>query len=130
MKDNWIPGFRAGTFIPLSPIPDTAKVRYLLNEAGSGWEVHDELAEVILQIPISRHGHGEADFVSWPHDKYRQYSVRSAYNLARSEKFFCRQTRAGLGSSSDRGADEKKMEISLDYNSAREDVDCSMEDDP
>jgi hypothetical protein len=39
IKDNWVPGFRAGTFKPLSPIPATAKVRYLMNSEGNGREV-------------------------------------------------------------------------------------------
>jgi hypothetical protein len=75
MRGNWIPGFQQGTIKPLSPIRATAKVRYLLNKEGNGWEedtvrvfFHDELAEVILQIPINRRG-GD-DFISWPHDKF------------------------------------------------------------
>jgi hypothetical protein len=55
--------FPPGSFKPLSPIPNSAKVRYLMNDEGTGWEVdtvraffHDELAKVILQIPISRNG--------------------------------------------------------------------------
>jgi hypothetical protein len=47
---------------------------------------HEELADTVLQIPISRHG-GE-DFVSWVHDKHGQYTVRSAYNMARTTIFF------------------------------------------
>jgi hypothetical protein len=63
------------------------------------------LAKVILQVPISRHG-GE-DFVSWPHDKFGQYFVRSAYNLARTTSFFFVQNFMGKGSSSDRSKEEK-----------------------
>jgi hypothetical protein len=55
MQDNWIPGHPCGTFKPLSPIPPTAKVWYLLNTEGTGWEVdtvrmffHEELADTIL----------------------------------------------------------------------------------
>jgi hypothetical protein len=103
MRDNWIPGFQQGTIKPLSPIPAAVKVRYLMNEEGNGWEkdtvrafFHDELAEVILQILISRRG-GE-DFISWPHDRFGQYTVRSAYNLARTASFFSRHNSAGRGS--------------------------------
>jgi hypothetical protein len=73
-KDNWIPGTPAGMFKPLSPIPDSAKVRFLMNEDGTEWVedtvrafFHEDLANTILQLPISKHG-GE-DFVSWTHDK-------------------------------------------------------------
>jgi hypothetical protein len=37
-KDNWVPGFPIGSFTPLSPIPDCAKVRFLMNEEGTAWE--------------------------------------------------------------------------------------------
>jgi hypothetical protein len=112
MKDNWIPHNPKGTFTPLSLIPDSAKVRYLLKEEGTGWEVdtvraffHEELANIILGIPISRRG--SADFVSWPYDKFGIYTVKSAYNLARTASFFDRQGTAGRGASSDRKTDEK-----------------------
>jgi hypothetical protein len=111
MKDNWVPGFPPGSFKPLSPIPNSAKVRYLMNDEGTGWEVdtvraffHDELAEVILQIPISRNG-GD-DFISWPHDKHGQYTVKSAYNFARTANFFYSQGNAGRGANSDRAIEE------------------------
>jgi hypothetical protein len=112
MGDNWIPGFMKGTIKPLFPIPMSAKVMYLMNEAGNGWEVdtvraffHEELADAILKVPISRHG-GE-DFISWPLDKYGQYSVQSAYNFARTASFFTHFDSAGRGSGSDRSQEEK-----------------------
>jgi hypothetical protein len=78
IKDNWIPGYQAGTFNPVSPIPSTAKVYYLMNEADMGWEedtvrafFHEQLDEAILHIPISRLG--VKDFISWPHDKFGQF---------------------------------------------------------
>jgi hypothetical protein len=53
IKDNWIPGYPAGTFTPLSPIPSTAKVRFLMNDSGTDWEVdtvraffHTEIAKL------------------------------------------------------------------------------------
>jgi ribonuclease HI len=66
---------------------------------------HEELADTILRIPISRRG-GE-DFVSWPHDKFGIYTVRSAYNLARTASFYTRQGCEGKGAGSDRVSDEK-----------------------
>jgi hypothetical protein len=105
-KDNWIPGFQAETFKPLSPIPSNSKVRYLMNDAGSGWEedmirafFHEELAEVILQLPINKRG-GD-DFASWQYDKHGLYSVKSAYNLAKTADFFSKQETTGKGSGSD-----------------------------
>jgi ribonuclease HI len=99
-------------FKPLSPIPDSAKVRFLMNDAGTEWEAdtvraffHEELADTILQVPISRHG-GE-DFASWQHDKSGMYTVKSAYNLAKTSEFFSRQESAGRGSCSDREAEAK-----------------------
>jgi hypothetical protein len=83
-----------------------------MNEEGTSWEVdtvhaffHEELAERILQIPISRHG--GADFVSWPHDKFGNYTVKSAYLLARTGSFFARQADEGHGAGSDRDREEK-----------------------
>jgi hypothetical protein len=112
MTDSWIPGFPKGSFKPLSPIPNIAKVRYLMNDPGTSWEAftvraffHQELADTILQIPISRRG--GVDFVSWPHDKFGLYTVRLAYNLARTSSFFVRRGNAGVGAGSDRTSEEK-----------------------
>jgi hypothetical protein len=51
-----------------------------MSDDGTGWEedtvmafFHDELAELILLILISRRL--GADFVSWLHDKFGQYTV-------------------------------------------------------
>jgi hypothetical protein len=111
-KDNWIPGFPADTIKPLSPIPAAAKFCFLMNDEGNAWEVdtvrmffHDELASTILQIPIRRHG-GD-DYVSWAHDKHGLYTVKSAYNLARTESFFSNRGTAGRGSSSNVQLEEK-----------------------
>jgi hypothetical protein len=110
---QWIPGFLVGSFKPLSPIPNSAKVRYLMSDDGTRWEedtvrafFHDELAELILRIPISRRL--GADFVSWLHDKFWQYTVWSAYNLARTAAFYSRQGNARQGASSDTSANEKE----------------------
>jgi hypothetical protein len=64
----------------------------------------EDVASRILRIPISRHG--GSDFVSWPHNKFGFYTVRSAYNLASTQEF--NQTRSlskrGLSSNMDEEA--------------------------
>jgi hypothetical protein len=94
MTDNWIPGFPTKSF---RPIPGSAKVHFLMNDDGTDWIVraffHEEVAETVLQIPISRYG-GD-DFVSWMHDKHGQYTVRSAYNLVRTATFFSDTAKRG-----------------------------------
>jgi hypothetical protein len=44
---------------------------------------------------------------SWAHDKHGQYTVKSAYNFARTANFFYSQGYAGKGANSDRAAEEK-----------------------
>jgi hypothetical protein len=62
------------------------------------------VAAQILKIPIARHD--REDFVCWPFTKHGTYTVKSAYNLARSSKFFDSQSKTGKGSASS----EKEME--------------------
>ena len=57
------------------------------------------MVELIMRIPISRRGF--EDFASWPHGKFGVYTVRSAYNLARTEKFFSKRCAQGHGECSD-----------------------------
>ena len=64
-----------------------------------------ETAEKIFQVQISRHG-GE-DFACWPHTKFGQYTVRSAYNLARSSSFHSSRSKRGRGMTSNYVGDEK-----------------------
>lgn len=59
----------------------------------------EEIPKVILQVPISKFG-GE-DFASWPYDTGGIYSVRSAYNLARTEKFHQARCKLNKGGCSD-----------------------------
>lgn len=40
---------------------------------------HADIASEIMQLPVSRHG-GD-DYTRWPHNKFGEYPVRSAYNL-------------------------------------------------
>ena len=92
MSDNWIPGRPPQLLRSLSPIPESARVCTLMADNHSWNEENvraffaQETADLILQTHISRQG-GD-DFVSWPHTRYGMYTVRSAYNLARSSKFF------------------------------------------
>jgi hypothetical protein len=111
-KDSWILGTAAGNFKPLSPIPDNARVRFLMSDDGIEWVedtvrafFHEDLENTILQLPINKHG-GE-DFVSWTHDKHGCYTVKSTYNMAKTDEFFSNQSNVGRGSGSDREAEAK-----------------------
>jgi hypothetical protein len=46
---------------------------------------YEPMAQVIQHIPVSKHG-GD-DYAVWEHTKLEQYAVRSAYRLARTERF-------------------------------------------
>jgi hypothetical protein len=105
MTDYWIPNFAPGSFTLLAPIPEGATVDFLLQDDHGAWDVdvvravfEEDVANQVLQIPINRRV-GE-DFMSWPHTKFGDYTVRSAYNLARSEKFFLDRSMQGGGASS------------------------------
>jgi hypothetical protein len=112
LEDNWIPGISAGMFRPLLPLPANAKVESLLIQDNMCWDVDkvrgcfdSRVADAILQIPISQFGRN--DFASWPHTKLGIYSVKSAYNLARSASFSEVRSVNGRGLTSDASADEK-----------------------
>jgi hypothetical protein len=64
-----------------------------------------EMSRTLQQIPVSKHG-GD-DFISWPHAKFGQYTVKSVYNLARTEKFFSKRSANDQGDSSDLPSQEK-----------------------
>jgi hypothetical protein len=73
-----------------------------LNEECSGWDAdvvrsifEEDIATRVLQIPVSKRV--GADFISWPYTKFGDYTVRLAYHLARSEKFFVDQSKKGVG---------------------------------
>lgn len=98
---------------PLLPIPDNATVHCLMDEECGTWKeemlrafFHDEIAVEILRLPISHHD-GE-DFPRWPFTKLGEYSVKSAYNLARSTRFTVAQSRNGRGQTSDTSTQEKQ----------------------
>ena len=106
LTDNWIPNFKPGSFRLLAPVPAGATVDFLLSDDDHcSWNtdtVHsifeEEVANQILQIPISRRV--SEDFMSWPFTRFGEYSVASAYNLARTEKFYMDRSKQGGGSSS------------------------------
>jgi hypothetical protein len=113
LRDSWIPGFRAGTFTTQQALPvSISKVSYLLDVIAKAWDMDkvqtffpEPMVHAITQIPISRLG-GD-DFVSWPHARLGIYTVRSAYNMARSAAFFSKRGASGHGETSDRTSDEK-----------------------
>jgi hypothetical protein len=102
LTDSWIPNVRPGEVQTLAPIPEGATVAFLLSEDRRSWDVEvvcsifvEDVANQIIQIPISRRG--GIDFLYWPHTKFGEYTVRSAYHLARTEKFFVERSRPGGG---------------------------------
>jgi hypothetical protein len=95
LTDSWIPGLKPYMLQPLVPIPQDVKA----------WNVElvrsifdGDTASKVLQVPISRHG--GADHMSWPHARFGKYTVRSAYHLAREDRFAVDRSKSGLGSSS------------------------------
>ena len=92
MGDHWIPSTPPELLQTMSLVPSSATVKCLLNEDQGSWceetvraFFQDEIANEILLLPVGRHG--EEDYVRWPHTKFGEYSVRSAYNLARTIRF-------------------------------------------
>jgi hypothetical protein len=84
----------------------------LLSESGTDWDMDtvrtlfsEEIAEEIQKIPISKHG-GD-NFAAWPFDRFGTYTVKSAYYLARTEKFFSCQGAKNHGGGSDIGTQGK-----------------------
>jgi hypothetical protein len=75
-------------------------VSSLIIEDLKAWDVElvrtifdEATADKVLQIPISRHG-GD-DYVSWPHARFGQYTVRSAYHLAHEDRFAVARSKFG-----------------------------------
>lgn len=105
MGDHWIPSMPPELLQVKSPIPPNATVHCLLDDELGTWNeesvhafFHDDVAEEIMQLPISQHG-GE-DYARWPHTKFREFSVRSAYNMARCARFQLNQSVNGCGMAS------------------------------
>ena len=105
LTDWWIPGVNPEFLNPLVTVPEATSVSFLIDEELGTWDVDrvnttfsEEVATQVLQIPISKFG--ESDFASWPHTKNGQYSVRSAYNMARTEEFHKFRSAAKTGRAS------------------------------
>jgi hypothetical protein len=112
LQDNWIPDYPAGTFTTLEDLSEGTKVQFLLNHTADGWDVDrlclfftDNMVKTIQKIPISTFG-GD-DYASWPFDRFGIYTAWSAYNLARTEKFFSKRGAKGFGDNSDHINQEK-----------------------
>jgi hypothetical protein len=112
LRDNWIPDVTHGTLTTTCPVKDDQTVSSLMQESGGQWKkksVRDlfpeEISEKILSIPTSSEGCN--DFPSWPHTKSGTYSVKSAYNLARSKLFWISRSNIGKGASSNQVTMEK-----------------------
>ena len=103
--DNWIPHSPTGVIYPICPLLEDQSVNFLFTEDGRSWDeaavrtfFNDNDTTHILDISISVDGC--ADFASWPYTKFGIYTVRSAYNLARTLQFWSDQSRNGGGASS------------------------------
>jgi hypothetical protein len=97
---------------PIAPLLENQTVSTLILEDSWSWDkslvrtlFSEELADQILQVPISRHG-GD-NFVSWPYTRFGCYTVKSGYNLARSLKFIDQRSLSGGGMSSETEGDSK-----------------------
>jgi hypothetical protein len=112
LKDFWVPQYPPALLKPISPIPDQATVHCLIDEETGTWIsesvqafFNPQAAAQIMQVPIS--GLVGEDYVFWPHTRHGTFSVRSAYNMARSEKFLKAQSRTKRGMASTWTVNEK-----------------------
>jgi hypothetical protein len=111
-SDNWIPDVSPHTISKPSSISNIVKVCSLMKDDELRWEesvirkfFSVEVAEKILNIPLSLDG--GHDFPSWPISKSGLYTVKSAYNMARTELFWSERSSSGKGSSSNQKTSEK-----------------------
>jgi hypothetical protein len=112
LSDNWVPNFPPSFLKPKSPIPASATVHCLMDEETGLWNLEnvnaffeEDAAKQILKVPIASFEGG--DYACWPHTRHGTYSVRSAYNLARSSKKFHNQSKSAKGLHSGWTANEK-----------------------
>ena len=105
LTDKWIPDVPSYTLRPLVPLLPGQTVDTLMMAGARSWDVDlvctiftEAVAEKTLQVSISRGG--GSDFASWPLARFGQYTVRSAYQLARSDCDAIDRSRPGRGSSS------------------------------
>jgi hypothetical protein len=115
-SDHWIPERPPYMLKPLIPIPNEAIVSCLMDDQTCQWIPEmvyaffdKETTDLIMQVQISKHG-GE-DFVRWPHTRNGIYSVRSAYNMVRSNKFFLSRSKRGGGMLSAAVNEEKQWKM-------------------
>jgi hypothetical protein len=108
---------------PVKYIPAVASVHCLIDDQTRTWIPEtvnaffdEETAEQIMQIQISKDG---GDFIRWPHTKSGTYSVRSAYNLARTDSFFFSRSKKGGGSSSSAANEEEQWKVVWKINAPR-----------
>jgi hypothetical protein len=101
---------------PLVPLCEDQTVDTLFLQDRRAWDADlvrtifsEDVAAKILQVPISHHG-GD-DFASWPHTHFGYYTVRSGYNMARSDKFWHQRSTSKNGSSSTMEGDSKLWKI-------------------
>ena len=98
---------------PAIILPDNLTINYLIDEATGTWneslvqECFDPThVEQILQIPLGNISC--EDFPAWSYTRNGIYSVRSAYNFARMERFHNDLSANGKGECSD-PTEVKKM---------------------
>nr|XP_051200174.1 uncharacterized protein LOC127313744 [Lolium perenne] len=111
-EDNWIPEETPSTICTIGTVQQDQKVSSLIDDNNASWKedkvremFQEEIAEKILKIPIS--SEGCKDFASWPHSKNGTYTVKSGYNLARTQLFWLERSLTGRGSSSNQEIIEK-----------------------
>jgi hypothetical protein len=100
MSDSWIPEVPPCTIRTLVPLMLDQTVDTLMTDDAKSFDaelVHnifpENIASKILQVAIGRQGgddfaswigrQGGDDFASWPHSHFGQYTVKSAYYIAR-----------------------------------------------
>ena len=112
LSDNWIPDIPPYTVRTLVSIEADQTVDTLINEDSQTWKSDlikhvflENIATKILQVQVSRHGGDE--FASWPLSRFGTYTVRSAYKLARLEKFAVKHSHCSQDSSSTMDEDAK-----------------------
>jgi hypothetical protein len=115
-SDHWIPERPPYMLKPLKPIPNEAIVRCLMDDQMCKWIpetayafFNKEMADLIMQVQIRKH-RGE-DFVRWPHTRNDIYSVRPAYNMVRSNKFFLSRSKRCGGMSSAAVNEERQWKM-------------------
>jgi hypothetical protein len=104
-RDKWVLGAPSHPIKPIIYILDDLRVSALINTTTRQW--NRELivvcfsppdAELILKIPLS--SSSVADCVSWPINKTRIFTVKSAYIMAKSEEVYRNSSNQGKGEAS------------------------------